>query len=137
MTSIYLTRVFEQKVSEMPQKFRKKPIVVEAYRWFKNGDHPLDGTEVFSNGPFQGQRFEGKIVRYYRHPDVDGYYVCRTCAHQMKDHGWIDTLEGGHVVCPGDWIIEGVKGEFYPCKHDIFMETYESADTVPSKLTIK
>jgi len=43
----------------------------------------------------------------------------------MHDHGWIDTLEGGHIVCPGDWIIKGVHGEFYPCKPDIFLETYE------------
>lgn len=43
----------------------------------------------------------------------------------MHNHGWIDTLEGGHVVCPGDWIIRGIKGENYPCKPDIFAETYE------------
>ncbi len=44
----------------------------------------------------------------------------------MHDHGWIDTLEFGHVVCPGDWIITGVKNERYPCKPDIFEETYEA-----------
>ncbi len=38
--------------------------------------------------------------------------------------GWLDTLEGGHVVTPGDWIITGVKGERYPCKPDIFFATY-------------
>jgi hypothetical protein len=43
----------------------------------------------------------------------------------MQDHGWIDTLEGGHIVCPGDWIITGVVGELYPCKPDIFEATYE------------
>jgi len=43
----------------------------------------------------------------------------------MHEHGWIDTLEDGHNVCPGDWIITGVKGEYYPCKPDIFEETYE------------
>jgi hypothetical protein len=41
--------------------------------------------------------------------------------------GWIDTLEGGHIVTPGDWIITGVKGENYPCKPDIFEMTYEAA----------
>ena len=40
-------------------------------------------------------------------------------------HGWIKTLEGGHIVTPGDWIIKGVAGEFYPCKPDIFAMTYE------------
>lgn len=39
--------------------------------------------------------------------------------------GWVPTLEGGHIVTPGDWIITGVKGEHYPCKPDIFEATYE------------
>jgi len=37
----------------------------------------------------------------------------------------IKTLEGEHIVIPGDWIITGVKGEHYPCKPDIFAMTYE------------
>jgi hypothetical protein len=37
----------------------------------------------------------------------------------------IQTLEGDMTALPGDWIIRGVKGEFYPCKPDIFDETYE------------
>lgn len=37
----------------------------------------------------------------------------------------IETLEGDHLVTPGDWIITGVKGEHYPCKPDIFSMTYE------------
>ena len=44
----------------------------------------------------------------------------------MHNHGWIDTLEGGHIVCPSDWIITGVKGERYPCKPDIFEMTYDA-----------
>ena len=43
--------------------------------------------------------------------------------------GWIETLEGGHVVSPGDWIITGVKGELYPCKPDIFELSYEPVDS--------
>jgi hypothetical protein len=39
---------------------------------------------------------------------------------------WIETLEGGHIVTVGDWIIKGVKGEHYPCKPDIFEATYEA-----------
>ena len=45
-------------------------------------------------------------------------------------HGWIATLEGGHIVCPGDWIITGVKGEMYPCKPDIFEATYEEGGNI-------
>jgi hypothetical protein len=44
---------------------------------------------------------------------------------RVQGVGWVTTLEGGHVVTPGDWIITGVKGEHYPCKPDIFELTYE------------
>lgn len=109
-------------------KYRKKPVVIDAEQWFKNGDHSEDNCEMFldrqnvSKGPFQG---EGKVVRYYRTPECDGQERCKHCNNIMHIHGWIDTLEGGHIVCPGDWIIKGVKGEFYPCKPDIFEATYE------------
>lgn len=39
----------------------------------------------------------------------------------------IPTLEGDHEASLGDWIIKGVKGEFYPCKPDIFEATYNPA----------
>lgn len=41
----------------------------------------------------------------------------------------IPTLEGDHRASIGDWIIKGVKGEFYPCKPDIFAMTYEAAES--------
>lgn len=128
-------------------KFRKKPVIVEATQWHKNGDHPNDfdkekvgleggelktwtGAEVKANG------WEGQVVRYFRHPAIPGTDTCKGvdrngnpigCGRMFHDHGWIDTLEGGHNVCPGDWIITGVKGERYPCKPDIFELTYEPA----------
>ena len=54
-------------------------------------------------------------------------FLCpgRRCGRDMHDHGWVDTQEGGHIVCPGDWVITGVAGEHYPCKPDIFEATYE------------
>ncbi len=108
-------------------KYRKKPIVIEATQWFKNGDHPEDNCETFDigEGPFQG---EGKVVRYYRRPGRDGQFLCINCKIIMHEHGWVDTLEGGHVVCPQDWIITGVKGEHYPIKPDIFEATYAAVD---------
>lgn len=117
-------------------KFCKKPVVIEATRWFKNGDHPLDyskthdgiaGGDVvrFSPEYRKDMKWEGDIVRYYRDPYVPGEKPCKHCNQIMHNHGWIDTLEGGHIVCPGDWIITGVKGEHYPCKPDIFEQTYE------------
>ena len=120
-------------------QWRKKPVVIEAHQWFRNGDHPLDyskdheGLEngemrTFSGAERAANGWEGDIVRYYRRPYVDGATACQHCGGVMHDHGWIDTLEGGHIVCPGDWIITGVKGEVYPCKPDIFAATYEPAD---------
>ncbi len=110
-------------------KYRKLPVVIEATQWFKNGDHPLDNVyrHFEDTGMFPGSEREGEIVRYFRRPDVSGESACRNCCHIMHDHGWIDTLEGGHIVCPGDWIITGVKNENYPCKNDIFRSTYEPA----------
>lgn len=112
-------------------KFRKKPVIIEAHQWFKNGDHPLDGATPRSGLPTGHFVGEGRVVRYYRHPDVSGVTPCKHCGRIMHVHGWIDTLEGGHIVCPGDWIITGVKGEHYPVKPDVFTATYEAATTDP------
>lgn len=105
-------------------KFRKRPVVIEATQWFVNGSHPDDNCVPVETGT-GGFMSEGKVVRYFRNPTVDENSVCRHCAKIMHLHGWIDTLEGGHIVCPGDWIITGVKGEHYPCKPDIFDATYD------------
>jgi hypothetical protein len=83
-------------------KYRKKPVVVDAYQW--------DGE------------FTDDLIRL----EDDGF--CDICNKPRYEHGWIKTLEGGHIVCPGDWIITGVKGEKYPCKPDIFQETYEAVN---------
>lgn len=118
-------------------KYRKKPVVIEATQWFKNGDHPNDydnekvGLEngeprTWTGAEVKANDWEGQVVRYYRNPKGDGQTACQHCGRIMHDHGWIDTLEGGHIVCPGDWIITGVKGERYPCKPDIFAATYEA-----------
>ena len=114
-------------------KFRKKPVVIDAVRWFKNGDHPGDHEPIGKNPTSRdAERYqdyiadvEGKIVRRYRHPSVPDNSLCEQCGKEHYVHGWIDTLEQGHRVCPGDWIITGVKGERYPCKPDIFEATYE------------
>ena len=112
------------------EKYRKKPVVIDAVQWFKNGDHPSDEIEMISVGHGKHDPFksEGKVVRYFRHPEKRGDRVCEHCKQTMHHHGWIDTLEGGHIVCPGDWIITGVKGERYPCKPDIFEATYEKVE---------
>jgi hypothetical protein len=92
-------------------KFRKKPVVIEATQWFKNGDHPMDYSKThdgFAGGDLvqfspeyrKQMQWEGDIVRYYRVPGLDGKAECAYCGDTMHNHGWIDTLEGGHVVCP-------------------------------------
>lgn len=115
-------------------KFRKKPVVIEATQWFKNGDHPGDNgpARVFDRSGAPLSRaidWEGWVVRRFRAPDASGNKDCEHCGKAMNVHGWIDTLEGGHIVCPGDWVITGVKGEHYPCKPDIFEATYEPVET--------
>ena len=110
-------------------KFRKKPVIIDASQWFKNGDHPEDGEETFTSQEFpEPIRCEGKVVRYYRHPDIGGATRCQHCGLTMHIHGWIDTLEGGHIVCPGDWVITGVQNERYPVKDEIFRKTYDKVD---------
>ena len=111
-------------------KYRKKPVVIDAAQWFKNGDHPLDNVfrPFEDTGLIPTSPREGAIVRYFRHPQISSNEVCKHCGGTMHIHGWIDTLEGGHIVCPRDWIITGVKGENYPCKDSIFQMTYEKAD---------
>ncbi len=100
-------------------KFKKKPVIIEATQWFKNGDHPEDNIG--------DKNIEGKIVRYFRDPNISGNSKCKHCSNNFHIHGWIDTLEGGHIVCPGDWIITGISDEKYPCKPDIFELTYDKA----------
>ena len=120
-------------------KYVKKPITVEATQWFKNGDHPDDyaadseGLEGGRLRKFTGAyrkvlNWEGSVVRYYSHPDVSGDSLCEQCGKPRYVHGWIDTLEQGHRVCPGDWIITGVTGERYPCKPAIFKATYTAKE---------
>jgi hypothetical protein len=84
-------------------KYRKKPVVVEAMQWLGRDGHP-------------------SVTQYV----IGGNRDCNHCTRWMRDHGWIDTKEGGHIVCPGDWVITGVAGEQYPCKPDIFAATYEA-----------
>ncbi len=108
-------------------KYRKKSVIIEATQWFKNGDHPKDhvGKPQPSEGESELVYCEGKVVRYYRHPEVDDQQQCEKCGDIMHNHGWIDTLPGGHIVCPGDWIVTGINGGFYPRKPHTFEMMYE------------
>lgn len=107
--------------------YHKKPVEVQATRWFKNGDHPDDrvGERVIDVDGSSYTRAEGAVVRFFRHPDILGLQPCVHCGALMYEHGWIDAPDKGHIVCPGDWVVTGVRGELYPCKPDIFVEMHE------------
>lgn len=109
-------------------KFRKKPVVIEAIQWFKNGDGFREGIDM------KLEETGEPIVKPYTDVDAPGYYICERCSEQLMAHGVVRTLESGrngnHLVCPGDWIIKGVQGEFYACKPDIFEKTYELVEEV-------
>lgn len=81
-------------------KYRKKPVVIEAVQW--------DGDAGLANR-FIGEDYE-----------KDWWYKERGSQSII-----IPTLEGEHECRVGDFIIKGVKGEFYPCKSDIFEMTYD------------
>lgn len=85
-------------------RFRKKPVVVEAWRF----DGDCDGDETMSYPTWLLEALGITVV-------------------PMDDHMLIKTLEGDMRADAGDWIICGVKGELYPCKPDIFTQTYEPA----------
>lgn len=97
----------------MAMKYRKKPVVVEAIQWTGKNLQEL-------------KNFVGDSLEY-----------------DVMDAAWevgkgpvivnvrIQTLEGIHHASVGDFIIKGIRGEFYPCKPDIFAKTYESSTLTP------
>ena len=115
-----------------PRKYRKKPVVIEAAVWDHPGDHPE--VDYYRHPPVDPSTGEVSasddaiLMGQLRHSEVPERFRRADCHATMHDHGWIDTPEGGHTVCPGDYIIRGVQGEFHPIKPDIFAETYEVAD---------
>ncbi|KKL82789.1 hypothetical protein LCGC14_1981300 [marine sediment metagenome] len=108
-------------------KYKERPSAIEATQWFKNGDHPKDDRETFTGSdgkPFLG---EGKVVRYYRDPDVDGQTKCENCGSIMHNHGWIDQVND-LVVCPGDFVVSIMFGRYRVEKPNIFDITYEKCE---------
>lgn len=78
----------------MIQKYRKKPVVIEARQYTRNG--------------------------------LEAEQVAEWCNGQQDDDGLsIETKDGVMRANYGDWVIKDVQGEFYPCKPDIFAQTYE------------
>ncbi|EME3582306.1 hypothetical protein QL848_002604 [Enterococcus faecium] len=90
-------------------KYRKKPVVIEAVQ-------------------FNRSKAEKDVKKYY--PMVTDMAKLTTAegTEEREDRFFISTLEGSMTVIDGDYIIQGVEGEFYPCKPDIFEKTYEVAE---------
>ena len=108
-----------QNADTIPIRYRKRPVVIEVmrlvgdaaswhavYQWIERNTlgsfEPMDVIEGRKPYPASGVSIDPR----------DGRII-------------ISTLEGLHWADPGDFIIRGVKGEFYPCKPDIFEATYE------------
>ena len=81
-------------------KYRKKPVIIQAIQFFGSETKPKEVKEALGCDPI--------II------SNQGYFI--------------ETLEGIMEVSEGDYIIKGVKGEFYPCKPDIFEATYEEVE---------
>lgn len=91
----------------------KKPVTVQTWRW--------DGTAESGSEIIDWILSQGGTAQFWCNGSDDGK-VCRGDSdHVLR----IRTLEGSIDASPGDIIIRGVKGEFYPCKPDAFAETYE------------
>lgn len=86
-------------------KYRKKPIVIEAIQF--TGQSSIN---VMTN------KWQRAFLEVADFDDLE-----------EKENFFIETLEGTHCVSLYDWVIKGIVGEFYPCKPDIFEDTYEKA----------
>lgn len=94
-----------------PTRFRKKPVVIDALQFdgynsdqiitFMGGERVAEAEVKMLSGPGRG----------------------------MHEVLVIHTIEGGMTASPGDWVIRGVRGEYYPCKPDVFDQTYEPVDS--------
>ncbi|MBL4886786.1 MAG: hypothetical protein JKY95_19955 [Planctomycetaceae bacterium] len=78
-------------------KYRKKPVVIDAIEW------------------------TGENIK-----EICDFMSWKNVSHDERHGLKIHTLEGEHHALVGDMIIKGVAGEFYPCKPDIFAQTYEA-----------
>ena len=88
-------------------KFKKKPVVIEAWQFTKDN-------------------FKKGCPKEFRHTDITlwSQYGGAVIGGEIK------TLEGTMNISENDWIIKGVNGEFYPCKPDIFEKTYEGVENI-------
>lgn len=104
-------RVIQGSTAPSTTRFRKRPVVVEAMQW--NGRREL--PDPFNVG----------AIRYCE----EGF------VHDPRPYLSIKTLDSVAYAFPGDWIVRGTAGEFYPCRSDVFAETYEPASSLETPET--
>lgn len=85
----------------MIKRYVKKPVTIEAVQW---------------TGSNLQEFYEFTKIQKVKLAGYPPYKII------------IPTLEGDHIASPGDYIIKGIKGEFYPCKPDIFNATYDEVN---------
>ncbi len=109
-------------------KFRKKPVVIEAFQMTKERRSDNSEWPNWLHRAWNGNPHEKGSVWPSNYPKSDG-----------SDRLVITTLEGDHFVDFDDWIIQGIQGELYPCKPDIFEATYIEyfSDTVATPEELK
>ena len=91
-------------------KYRKKPVVIEAFKY--------DGDLMDKDGNYYVPQWAVEA-----HKNGTLFYGCGVGGDEL----FIKTPEGVYPVSVGDYIVRGVSGELYPCKPDIFEQTYEEA----------
>jgi len=101
----------------MSKEYRKKPVVVEVIQYTGQNDFEIQEWSRTNNG---NRRIITSPILEPTKKNPTGSYL------------QIYTLEGVMTAIVGDWIIKGIKGEFYPCKPDIFEQTYEPVKPSPS-----
>lgn len=92
-------------------KYRKKPVVIEAITFNEFVEHGRNNGANIVNGMPWSFQYKGHAI-----------------SHETDECYLIPTLEGTMKFTPEDMLIVGVKGEIYPCKSDIFEQTYEMVE---------
>ncbi|MCK5614039.1 hypothetical protein KAR91_69895 [Candidatus Pacearchaeota archaeon] len=98
-------------------KYRKKPVIIEAFQMTKERRQDNSEWPEWMHEAWNKDYHDPSSLGSSEYPNSDG-----------TDRLTINTLEGHHMVSWDDYIIQGVQGELYPCKPDIFEATYEAVD---------
>ena len=105
------------------KRFQKRPVVIQAMR-VTGGNYGML-TELADTDPTRRLSIEWCCQNW---DCKDSNIVAGQAPHPRRRVVIIKTLEGTMQANEGDWVIKGIRGELYPCKHDIFMDTYREID---------